>query len=87
MNINITGKHIPTSFDVNCSNCEWTGVATLDLLEKITSIAVGGGINFTIADKQTKCPQCKVGSIYSISGIYKRDSGTNHMIRVGDYEE
>ncbi|VDB02950.1 hypothetical protein BANRA_05882 [Klebsiella pneumoniae] len=35
MQININCKSIPTSFDVVCSNCEWTGVATLDYPENV----------------------------------------------------
>jgi DMSO/TMAO reductase YedYZ molybdopterin-dependent catalytic subunit len=86
MEINITGKNTPTSFDVVCSHCEWTGVATLDLPEKVTTISVGGEINFTSADEQPKCPQCNIGYIYGISGTYKRNTETNHMDRIGDYQ-
>ena len=44
MQININCKSIPTSFDVVCSNCEWTGVATLDYPENVTTLSVGGEI-------------------------------------------
>ena len=39
MQININCKSIPTSFDVVCSNCEWTGVATLDYPENVTTLS------------------------------------------------
>ncbi|SSI60753.1 Uncharacterised protein [Klebsiella pneumoniae] len=42
MQININCKSIPTSFDVVCSNCEWTGVATLDYPENVKTLSVGG---------------------------------------------
>lgn len=87
MNINISGKTVPTSFDVVCSNCEWTGVATLELPEKVTSIAVGGEINFSTEGEQPKCPQCKIGYIHGMSGTYKRNASTNHMERIGNYVE
>lgn len=86
MEINIIGKNIQTSFDVVCSNCEWTGVATLDLPEKITNISVGEEINFTTEGEQPKCPQCNIGYIYGMSGTYKRNPQTNHMDRIGDYQ-
>lgn len=87
MNINITGNNIPTSFDVVCSACDWTGVATLDLPEKISNLSLGGEIKFTANEEDTKCPKCKVGYIYGVSGKYKRNKNSNHMERVGDHEE
>ncbi len=87
MQINVSGKSIPTSFDVVCSNCEWTGVATLDYPENVTTLSVGGEINFTQNGEPHKCPQCGVGYIHGKSGTYKRNSATNHMDRTGDFEE
>lgn len=87
MNINIVGKDVPTSFDVVCSNCEWTGIATIQQPENLSELSVGNEITFTNNGDSHKCPLCNIGYIHGVSGKYKRNSETNHMDRIGDYEE
>jgi predicted RNA-binding Zn-ribbon protein involved in translation (DUF1610 family) len=87
MKVNIAGKIVPTSFDVVCSNCGWTGVATIDQPENLSELSVGKEIIFTNEGENHKCPACSVGYIYGISGKYKRNKATNHMDRIGEYEE
>jgi predicted nucleic-acid-binding Zn-ribbon protein len=82
MNINIISENVPTSFDVVCSKCDFTGTATVEIAKNIKEISSGEGIKFDGA----KCPKCKYGDIYGISGKYKRNDQTNHMDRIGDYE-
>lgn len=87
MEINIVGKKVPTSFDVVCSNCEWTGTATIEQSENLSNLSVGGEIIFSHDGEKHKCPSCKTGYIYGVSGKYKRNPETNHMDRIGDYED
>lgn len=87
MNINIIGNQVPTSFDVVCSNCEWTGVVTINQPENLNELSVGDQINFTKnSEENHMCPGCNKGYIYGVSGKYKRNKTTNHMDRIGDYE-
>lgn len=87
MELNIAGKKAPTSFDVSCSNCSWTGVATLNMWVNLSTIAIGGKMNFSVNGVPQKCPACKVGEIYAKGGKYKRNVETNHMERIGDFEK
>lgn len=82
MNIDIISENAPTSFDVVCSKCDWTGTVTAEIPKNIKEISTGEGIVFN----SVKCPKCKKGEIYGISGKYKRNDETNHMDRIGDYE-
>lgn len=86
MDITIAGSYVPTSFDVRCSKCEWTGVATIDQPEKLKELSVGEEIRFQNGDKDHLCPNCHEGYIHGISGRYVRNE-SNHMERVGDYEQ
>ncbi len=87
MNVNIEGKKVPTSFDVFCSDCDWSGAITVQMAENFAELAVGEAITFADNnDKPHKCPSCKKGNIYGKSGKYKRNPTTNHMDRIGDYE-
>ena len=87
MNVNIIGKTVPTSFDVVCSHCTWTGVATIPQAENLSELSVGNEITFKNGEDSHKCPSCNVGYIHGISGKYKRNKETNHMDRIGDFEE
>ncbi len=40
MNVNIIGNTVPTSFDIACSNCAWTGVLTTPQLHEFTITSV-----------------------------------------------
>ncbi|WP_423251176.1 hypothetical protein [Klebsiella pneumoniae] len=87
MNINIVGKTVPTSFDVVCSNCTWTGVATTPQPENLSDLSVGNEITFTNDNGENhKCPSCKIGYIHGVSGKYRRNKDTNHMDGIGDYQ-
>jgi len=88
MNVNIIGNTVPTSFDIVCSNCAWTGVLTTPQPENLSELSVGEKINFTNGDGDShKCPSCNIGYIYGVSGKYKRNKESNHMDRIGDYEK
>lgn len=65
MQININCKSIPTSFDVVCSNCEWTGVATLDYPENVKTLSVGGEINWGSKRESQKIPSFRMMKIQS----------------------
>ncbi|MBF0877625.1 hypothetical protein HKD21_12320 [Gluconobacter cerevisiae] len=82
MDINIISENVPTSFDLVCSKCDWSGVGTIEIPKNIKEMSVGGKITF----ENAKCPKCKDGDIYGVSGKYKRNDVTNHMDRIGDYE-
>ncbi|WP_368879959.1 hypothetical protein [Proteus terrae] len=87
MELKINSPYVKTSFDVVCTDCKWSGTATIDTPENLNQISVGEAINFSTPEGPAKCPSCKTGNIYGLSGTYKRNKQTNHMDRIGDYQK
>ncbi len=85
-NLNINAENAPSIFDVVCSECNFTGTATVEI-PKISQLSVKETIQFTDNNGNIKCPSCMQGNIYAKSGIYKRNNDTGYMERIGDYEE
>ncbi|MNP37059.1 hypothetical protein D3C76_1304830 [compost metagenome] len=86
MNLNIKGATVPTTFNIVCSECDFTGTGTIDMAANIKQIEVGESINFKNGDDNHICPVCHKGYIYAKGGKYIRNEKTNVMERVGDYE-
>lgn len=85
MELNINGPTVPTIFNVVCSECDFTGTATIEMAGNINQIEVGEAINFKDGDKHHTCPACQKGYIYAKGGKYVRNAETNVMERIGDY--
>lgn len=86
MELNIQATTVPTTFNVMCSECHFTGSAIIEMASNIKQIQAGEAINFTNKNVAHVCPACHAGYIYAQSGNYIRNEKTNVMERVGDYE-